>query len=51
MLVTHKSLEIAWTSVVLPFLIPDLIKITLTTILSVILYKNLKNLAYFNKQK
>lgn len=51
MLVTHKSLEIAWTSVVLPFMIPDLIKITLTTILSVILYKNLKNLAYFDKQK
>ena len=50
-LVTQKSIEIAWTSVVLPFIIPDLIKITLTTILSVILYKNLKNLSYFNKQK
>ena len=51
MLIAHKSLDFAVKFVVLPFVVPDLIKMTLTTIFAVILYRNLKHLPYFKKEK
>ena len=51
MLITHQSLDLTVKLVVLPFVLPDLIKMTLTTIFAVILYRNLKHLPYFKKEK
>ena len=51
MLITHKSIDLTIKFVVLPFVLPVLIKMTLTTIFSVILYRNLKHLPYFKKEK
>ena len=51
MLITHQSLDLTVKLVVLPFVLPDLIKITLTTVFAVILYRNLKHLPYFKKAK
>lgn len=51
MLITHKSLDLTIKFVVLPFVLPDLIKMTLTTIFAVILYRNLKHIPYFKKEK
>ena len=51
MLIAHKSLDFAIKFVVLPFVVPDLIKMALTTIFAVILYRNLKHLPYFKKEK
>lgn len=50
MLITHQSLDLTVKLVVLPFVLPDLIKMTLTTIFAVILYRNLKHLPYFKKK-
>lgn len=51
MLITHQSLDLTVKLVVLPFVLPDLIKMTLTTVFAVILYRNLKHLPYFKKAK
>jgi len=48
-LITHADFSKAINLVVLPFILPDLIKISFTTIFGLLLLKSLKNKPYFRQ--
>lgn len=49
-LITHADFSKAINLVVLPFILPDLIKISFTTIFGLLLLKSLKNKLYFRQE-
>ncbi|CAD0138239.1 protein of unknown function [Streptococcus thermophilus] len=48
---THSPILTTLKLVVLPFVLPDLIKITLTTLFSLLLLKALQSQSYFKLEK
>ena len=49
-LITHADFSKAINLVVLPFILPDLIKISFTTVFGLLLLKSLKNKPYFRQE-